>query len=60
MERPPDQPQTLAEMGVTKDQSSKWQRLAEVPDDEFEAAIEERRVEQLTAKPETAEPVEPS
>jgi len=30
---------TLAEMGVTKDQSSKWQQLARVPDKEFEEAI---------------------
>ena len=38
--RPPeDQPKTLSEMGVTKDQSSKWQKLAEVPEAEFEKAI---------------------
>ena len=34
-----EQPKTLAEMGVTKDQSSKWQQLARVPDKEFEEAI---------------------
>ena len=34
-----DKPKTLAEMGVTKDQSSKWQQLAKVPEKEFEAAI---------------------
>jgi len=27
---------TLSDLGVSKDQSSKWQKLAEVPDDEFE------------------------
>lgn len=32
-------PKTLAEMGVTKDQSSKWQQLARVPEREFEEAV---------------------
>lgn len=32
-------PKTLAEMGLTKDQSSKWQKLAAVPEDEFNAAV---------------------
>ena len=32
-------PETLADLGISKDQSSKWQRLAEVPDDEFESAL---------------------
>ena len=35
------------------------QKLGEVPEAEFEAAIAERRVEQLTAKPEKLEPIEP-
>ena len=35
----PESPKTLAEMGVSKDQSSKWQQLAKVPDKEFEDAI---------------------
>lgn len=32
-------PKTLAEMGITKDQSSKWQQLAKVPEEQFEAAL---------------------
>ncbi len=35
-----EKPKTLAEMGVTKDQSSKWQKLAGVPDDQFEKALD--------------------
>lgn len=31
--------QTLSDIGISKDQSSKWQRLAQVPDDEFETAL---------------------
>jgi hypothetical protein len=30
---------TLNIMGISKDQSSKWQRLAEVPEDVFESAL---------------------
>ena len=37
--RPPQDPKTLSEMGLTKDQSSKWQKLADVPEDVFEKAI---------------------
>lgn len=31
---------TLTEIRITKDQSSKWQQLANVPEDEFEKALE--------------------
>src|SRR5262249_546984 len=31
--------QTLADLGISRDQSSKWQQLAEVPEDKFEAAL---------------------
>lgn len=32
-------PPTLAEIGVSKSQSSKWQQLAAVPEERFEAAL---------------------
>lgn len=32
-------PKTLSEMGLTKDQSSKFQQLARVPEDEFESSM---------------------
>jgi hypothetical protein len=31
--------QTLADIGISKQQSSRWQRLADVPDEEFEQAL---------------------
>lgn len=34
-----DQVKTLSEMGINKDQSSKWQQLAKMPEHEFETAI---------------------
>lgn len=33
-------PATLADMGITKDQSSNWQALASMSDEHFEAAVE--------------------
>jgi hypothetical protein len=30
---------TLSDYGITRDQSSQWQRLAKVPQPEFEAAL---------------------
>jgi N6-adenosine-specific RNA methylase IME4 len=32
-------PATLEEIGITRDQSSKWQKLAAIPETEFEASI---------------------
>jgi hypothetical protein len=34
-------PQPLADLGISRDQSSAWQKLAAVPDPEFEAAWHE-------------------
>jgi len=36
----PNEPKTLADMGLTKDKSSTYQRLAKVPEDQFEKLIE--------------------
>lgn len=43
-------PKTLSDMGITKDQSSKWQKLAAVPEKEFEEAISHRDVKPTTSK----------
>jgi hypothetical protein len=29
----------LADLGITRDQSSKWQKLADIPAEDFEAAL---------------------
>ena len=34
-----DSRRTLSDLGVTKDQSSRWQTLAGVPEEDFEAAL---------------------
>jgi hypothetical protein len=34
-----DLPPKLSDLGITKDQSSQWQRLAAMPKDDFEAAV---------------------
>ena len=38
---PPNDNPTLSDMGISKNQSSKWQQLANVPEDEFEMALNE-------------------
>jgi hypothetical protein len=48
------QTRTLSDLGITKDQSSKWQRLAAVPEAEFEAAIS-----QPGSKPSTTHIISP-
>jgi hypothetical protein len=30
---------TLSDLGITRDQASKWMRLAQIPEHEFEAAL---------------------
>ena len=48
------QPRSLSDLGITKDQSSKWQRLAAAPEAEFEAAIS-----QPGSKPSTTHIISP-
>ena len=39
-ERPSNPPRTLCDLGISKDQSSRYQRLAAMPEEHFETAIE--------------------
>jgi ParB family chromosome partitioning protein len=41
---PPNGVQTLSDLGISKRQSSEWQKLAAVPDAQFEQAIAEQEV----------------
>lgn len=45
---PSNPPKTLAEMGLTKDQSSKFQKMAEIPEEDFESAIQGAPARQLS------------
>jgi hypothetical protein len=40
---PEPEPPTLAQIGITKNQSSAWQRIADIPADDFEGHIEETK-----------------
>ena len=44
-----DEPKTLNELGISKTQSSRWQRLATVPEDKFEEALADPRERPTTA-----------
>ena len=43
-----ESPRTLSDLGITKDQSSKWQKLAAVPEAEFEAAVSQPGIKPST------------
>jgi len=42
-------PPTLADLGATKDQSSKWQKSASVPEEQFQAALDDPEQPKTTA-----------
>lgn len=41
---------TLSELGITRDQSSKWQALAEVPEEQFEEALRDPATKPSTSR----------
>jgi hypothetical protein len=42
--------QTLSDAGISSQQASEWERLSEVPDDEFESALATKSVRDLIDK----------
>ena len=46
----PEPPAKLADMGISKTQSSRWQQLSTVPDEQFEAALNDRYAPLTTAR----------
>jgi site-specific DNA-methyltransferase (adenine-specific) len=46
---PSNRPPTLSDLGITKTQSSKWQRLADLKQDDFEAKVERAKKKSLSA-----------
>jgi hypothetical protein len=52
---------TLDELGISRDPSSKWQRLATVPEDQFEAALTDLKISRRrTTRPPSARNPVPS
>jgi len=47
--RDPTHPQPISDLGITRDQSSDWQKLAKVPEDDFEQALRDPDVKPSTA-----------
>ena len=51
----PSKTQTLNGAGITKEQASDWERLSEVPEDQFESALATKSAHALIDKPTPAE-----